>query len=82
MTHIDISNYANGRLRLSRHGANRGGNVFMNLVTGEQCDVDDKTAEIIDNILTRPDSSSGMSDQDATDYYVYVAGAYGLRKKG
>lgn len=36
MAHIDTYNYFNGELRLSRHGARRGGDVLMHVPTGRQ----------------------------------------------
>lgn len=42
MTIIDTTLYANGALRLSRHGAGRGGTVLHLIETGEQLDIPDE----------------------------------------
>lgn len=47
MTIIDTTLYANGALRLSRHGAGRGGTVLMHVPSGKQIDV---PAEIEDAV--------------------------------
>lgn len=72
MAHIDITLYANGALRLTRHGRGRGGNVLMHAPTGEQCDVNDSHADTIDTILSDPDSSSARSPENAREYFEHV----------
>lgn len=72
MAHIDITLYANGALRLSRHGKGRGGNVLMHVASGRQVNVSDATAQIIDDVLTHPDSYSARSAEDALDYFEYI----------
>jgi hypothetical protein len=39
MTIIDTTLYANGALRLSRHGAGRGGDVLVDTVSGKQIEL-------------------------------------------
>lgn len=41
MTTIDTTLYADGALRLARHGAGKGGTVLMLTATGEQVDIPD-----------------------------------------
>jgi hypothetical protein len=41
MTIIDTTLYANGALRLSRHGAGRGGNVLVHVPSGKQLQIED-----------------------------------------
>lgn len=51
MTIIDTTLYANGALRLSRHGAGRGGTVLTHVPTGRQFTVpDNETADLADEI--------------------------------
>lgn len=49
MTTIDTTLYANGALRLTRHGAGRGGNVLLLVNNGngrtEQCELTDAKAD-------------------------------------
>lgn len=42
MTTIDTTLYADGALRLSRHGAGKGGTVLMLTATGEQVDIPER----------------------------------------
>jgi hypothetical protein len=51
MTIIDTTLYADGALRLSRHGAGRGGNVLMHVASGQQCNVTDRQLEIVERRL-------------------------------
>jgi hypothetical protein len=56
MTIIDTTLYANGALRLSRHGAGRGGNVLMHIASGAQCVIDDLW---LNNVTRRLEGMSG-----------------------
>lgn len=47
MTIIDTTLYANGALRLSRHGAGKGGNVLVHVASGQQVEITDEGAERI-----------------------------------
>jgi hypothetical protein len=52
MTILEPTLYANGALRLTRHGAGKGGNVLVHIPTGRQCNVSDHIAVSIDRVLT------------------------------
>jgi len=41
MTIIDTTNYLNGKLRLSRHGAGTGGNVLLHVESGDTLELSD-----------------------------------------
>jgi hypothetical protein len=47
MTIIDTAIYANGALRLSRHGAGRGGNVLVHVPTGQQFPIQDTVLPMV-----------------------------------
>jgi hypothetical protein len=63
MTIIDTTLYANGALRLSRHGAGRGGNVLVHVASGRQVQLTDVTADEVDRTLTHP-ANIGVVDID------------------
>lgn len=60
MTIIDTTLYANGALRLSRHGAGRGGNVLTLVATGESLELTDTDAEHFDDLVKRYAAAIGM----------------------
>lgn len=72
MTILEPTLYANGALRLTRHGTGKGGNVLVFVPTGEQCEVSDKHVDTIDWVLSRTDSSSAKAVENAKNYFEYV----------
>jgi hypothetical protein len=77
MTIIDTTLYANGALRLSRHGAGRGGNVLMldHNGTTDQCNLSDAIADLVEQTLTKWDGEH--ADYDADSYFAQVKGWHG-----
>ena len=75
MTIIDTTLYANGALRLSRHGAGKGGNVLTLVSTGEQTTLSDAIVQLVDETLTRWDSQ--RADYDADSYFKQIVGWHG-----
>jgi len=53
MTIIDTTNHLNGTLRLSRHGAGRGGNVLMHVGTNSQCEISDDGVDKLEEVIAR-----------------------------
>jgi hypothetical protein len=53
MTILEPILYANGALRLTRHGAGKGGNIFMHVPSGQQVEVSDRVADNIDQALSK-----------------------------
>jgi hypothetical protein len=51
MTILEPILYANGTLRLTRHGRGKGGNILMHVPTNSQCEISDKGVEQIDEVV-------------------------------
>jgi hypothetical protein len=51
MTIIDTTLYANGALRLSRHGAGKGGNILVHVATDEQFTVHPECLVAVEEML-------------------------------
>ena len=66
MTILEPTLYANGALRLTRHGAGKGDTVLLYTPTGEQFTVPDgETRDLeqeIDKVLAVVDESAGVFD--------------------
>lgn len=62
MAHIDTYNYLNGELRLSIHGARRGGNVLMHTPTGRQTKVYDTAVPHLSSLARNIDDSEAVFD--------------------
>lgn len=75
MTIIDTTLYANGALRLSRHGAGKGGNVLTLVATGETTTLSDAIVSLVDETLTKWDNQ--RADYDADAYFKQIVGWHG-----
>ena len=61
MTIIDTTLYANGALRLSRHGAGRGGNVLTHVPSGEQVSIPDASLHSVIELCSETSEKNAMN---------------------
>lgn len=74
MTIVDTTLYANGALRLSRHGAGRGGNILVHTASGQSVDLKDKDASVVDERI-KGMLGKGSSETAVFNYFAFVYGA-------
>jgi hypothetical protein len=80
MTIIDTALYANGALRLSRHGAGKGGNVLTHLATNSSVEISDEGAERIDEVVRNMiDSHPPRNQWSTADVFRHMQSWYPQR---